>query len=172
MDPGKKGRAALRVMVYIHGGGLRVGSAREAVYDGEELARKGIVVVTLNYRLGILGFFAHPGLTKESRYHASGGAFSVTAQVVSPLSKGLFRAAIVESGIVGSGFARKAGLADRRVYDLRSTFANRANVCHATGMSVAHLLGHASTQILPTYIRPFDENTRALMAGVDAASNC
>ncbi|HTT20902.1 MAG TPA: carboxylesterase family protein [Candidatus Sulfotelmatobacter sp.] len=136
-----KGRAALPVMVYIHGGGLRVGSAREALYDGEELARKGIVVVTLNYRLGILGFFAHPELTKESRYHASGnyglldqnaalqwvhrniaafggdpnkvtifgqsgGAFSVTAQVVSPLSKGLFRAAIVESGGVGSGFAR------------------------------------------------------------------
>jgi len=46
--------------------------------------------------------------------------------------------------------AKKAGLADRRVYDLRSTFASRANVCHATGMTVAHLLGHASTQILPT----------------------
>lgn len=136
-----KGRAALPVMVYIHGGGLRVASSREELYDAEELARKGIVVVTLNYRLGILGFFAHPELTKESRYHASGnyglldqnaalrwvhrniaafggdpnevtifgqsgGAFSVTAQVVSPLSKGLFRAAIVESGGVGSGFAR------------------------------------------------------------------
>ena len=45
---------------------------------------------------------------------------------------------------------KKAGLADRRAYDLRSTFASRANVCHATGMTVAHLLGHASTQILPT----------------------
>ena len=59
-------------MVYIHGGGLRVGSAREALYDGEELAKKGIDVVTLNYRLGILGFFAHPELTKESPYHTSG----------------------------------------------------------------------------------------------------
>lgn len=36
-------------------------------------------------------------------------------------------------------------------------------MCHATGMTVAHLLGHASTQILPTYIRPFDENTKALI---------
>lgn len=59
-------------MVYIHGGGLRVDSAREALYDGEELAKKGTVVVTLNYRLGILGFFAHPELAKESPYHASG----------------------------------------------------------------------------------------------------
>lgn len=64
---------------------------------------------------------------------------------------------------------KKAGLADRRVYDLRSTFASRANVCHATGMTVAHLLGHSSTQILPTYVRPFDENTRALIDAMDAA---
>lgn len=65
--------------------------------------------------------------------------------------------------------AKKAGLADRRIYDLRSTFASRANVCHATGLTVAHLLGHASTQILPTYVRPVDENTRALIQAMDAA---
>ena len=65
--------------------------------------------------------------------------------------------------------ARKAGLSDRRIYDLRATFASRANVCHATGLTVAHLLGHASTQILPTYIRPLDENTRALIEAMDAA---
>jgi integrase len=65
--------------------------------------------------------------------------------------------------------ARKAGLPDRRAYDLRSTFASRANVCHAAGLTVAHLLGHASTQILPTYVRPFDENTRALIEAMDTA---
>ena len=65
--------------------------------------------------------------------------------------------------------ARKAGLADRRVYDLRSTFASRANMCHATGLTVAHLLGHAGTQILPTYVRPFDENTKALIEAMDVA---
>lgn len=65
--------------------------------------------------------------------------------------------------------AKKAGLADRRVSDLRSTFASRANVCHATGLTVAHLLGHASTRILPTYVRPLDENTRALIEAMDAA---
>jgi len=60
-------------------------------------------------------------------------------------------------------------MADRRVSDLRSTFASRANVCHATGLTVAHLLGHASTRILPTYVRPFDENTRALIEAMDTA---
>jgi para-nitrobenzyl esterase len=49
-----------------------VGSPGEALYEGEELARKGVVVVTVNYRLGIIGFFAHPELTKESPHHASG----------------------------------------------------------------------------------------------------
>ncbi len=65
--------------------------------------------------------------------------------------------------------AKKAGLADRRIYDLRATFASRANMCHATGLTVAHLLGHASTQILPTYVRPLDENTRALIEAMNAA---
>jgi len=65
--------------------------------------------------------------------------------------------------------AKKAGLADRRIYDLRSTFASRANSCHATGLTVAQLLGHANTQILPTYVRPLDENTRALISALDAA---
>lgn len=65
--------------------------------------------------------------------------------------------------------AKKAGLADRRIYDLRATFASRANVCHATGLTVAHLLGHANTQILPTYVRPLDENTKALIEAMDTA---
>jgi len=65
--------------------------------------------------------------------------------------------------------AKKAGLADRRIYDLRTTFASRANVCRATRLTVAHLLGHDNTQILPTYVRPLDENTRALIEAMDTA---
>ena len=65
--------------------------------------------------------------------------------------------------------ATKACLQDRRIYDLRSTFASRANGCRASGMTVAHLLGHASTQILPTYVKPIDENTKAIMEALDAA---
>jgi para-nitrobenzyl esterase len=60
------------VYVYVHGGANTEGSGSVPAYDGEGLARKGIVVVTVNYRLGVLGFFTHPGLTKESAAHASG----------------------------------------------------------------------------------------------------
>jgi para-nitrobenzyl esterase len=58
------------VMVWIHGGAWTSGAG--AIYQGEDLARKGVVVVTLNYRLGVLGFLAHPELTRESEHRASG----------------------------------------------------------------------------------------------------
>ncbi len=60
------------VMVWIHGGALTRGSGAVDVYDGTALAQKGVVIVTINYRLGPLGFFAHPELTAESPQHASG----------------------------------------------------------------------------------------------------
>lgn len=127
--PGEK----LPVLVYIYGGGFSAGDGSEPRYDGESMAKKGIVSVTINYRLGIFGFLAHPELTKESVHHSSGnyglmdqhaalvwvhnniaafggdpnkvtiggesaGSTSVSLQVASPLSRGLFIRAIGESG--------------------------------------------------------------------------
>lgn len=60
------------VYVYIYGGGNTEGSTAVPIYDGEGLARKGVVVVTVNYRLGIFGFFTHPELSAESETHTSG----------------------------------------------------------------------------------------------------
>lgn len=60
------------VMVWIHPGGYQTGSGATPTYDGEALAKKGVVLVTINYRLGVFGFFSHPELTKESEHHASG----------------------------------------------------------------------------------------------------
>jgi para-nitrobenzyl esterase len=60
------------VMVWIHGGAWTRGSASIPTYDGAALARKGVVVVTTNYRLGVFGFLAHPELAKESPTRASG----------------------------------------------------------------------------------------------------
>jgi para-nitrobenzyl esterase len=121
------------VYVYLYGGGFSEGSAAVPVYDGEGLAKKGLVVVTINYRVGVLGYLAHPELTKESDHQASGnyglldqiaalrwvreniahfggdenrvtvagqsaGGMSVHDLTTSPLAKGLFQRAIVESG--------------------------------------------------------------------------
>jgi para-nitrobenzyl esterase len=129
----KSARERRPVYLYLYGGGFSEGSGAVAVYDGEGLARKGIVVVTINYRLGVLGFLAHPELTKESASKASGnyglldqiaalrwvrdnikafggdprrvtiggqsaGGMSVHSLIASPLAKGLFHRAIVESG--------------------------------------------------------------------------
>lgn len=60
------------VMVWIHGGGLTRGSGASEWYDGAALARKGVVLVTLNYRLGVFGYLAHPQLSAESPHEASG----------------------------------------------------------------------------------------------------
>jgi para-nitrobenzyl esterase len=62
----------LPVLVYFYGGGFVAGDGSEPRYDGGAMARKGIVALTVNYRLGVFGFFAHPDLTRESPRHASG----------------------------------------------------------------------------------------------------
>jgi len=131
--PGISAKTKLPVMVWIYGGGFQAGATSEPRQDGEHLAHQGVVVVSMNYRLGIFGFFSHPALTAESTHHASGnygsmdqvaalkwvheniaafggdpnevtifgesaGSFAVSALMASPLSKGLMRAAIGESG--------------------------------------------------------------------------
>jgi len=65
-------KSPVPVMVWFHGGGNIAGSAIEPLFNGESLARHGVILVSANYRLGVLGFFAHPELTKESPHHSSG----------------------------------------------------------------------------------------------------
>ncbi len=125
----------LPVLVYFFGGGFAAGDGSEPRYDGASLARRGIVTVTVNYRLGVFGFLALPALAAESAHHAAGnyglldqvaalqwvrrniaafggdpeqvtiggesaGSMSVSALMASPLSRGLIRRAIGESGAV------------------------------------------------------------------------
>ncbi|AUD00761.1 carboxylesterase/lipase family protein [Spirosoma pollinicola] len=70
--PAKSANEKLPVLVYFYGGGFMAGDGSEGRYDGESMARKGIVALTVNYRLGVFGFMAHPELTKESPHHSSG----------------------------------------------------------------------------------------------------
>jgi para-nitrobenzyl esterase len=123
----------LPVMVWIYGGGFVAGATSEGRQNGWQLAQRGVIVVSMNYRLGVFGFFVHPDLAKESGHNAAGnyglmdqlaalqwvheniaafggdpgnvtifgesaGSFSVSAQMASPLAKGLFQRAIGESG--------------------------------------------------------------------------
>ncbi|HTZ90539.1 MAG TPA: carboxylesterase family protein [Alloacidobacterium sp.] len=125
------------VMVWIHGGALRGMSGSEGLYNGRQLARKGVIVVTLNYRLGVFGYLALPQLTAESSHHSSGnyglldqiaalhwvrdnidrfggdrgnitvfgesaGALSTVELMASPLARGLFQQAIMQSGYMVS----------------------------------------------------------------------
>jgi para-nitrobenzyl esterase len=130
---GVKADAGLPVYVFIHGGGFGLGAGSQPMYDGGELAKMGLLVVTLNYRLGAEGFL--PTRETFNRYGTTGnwglldqikalewvrdnirafggdptkvtiggesaGSISVSALIVSPLAKGLFRGAIMESGTV------------------------------------------------------------------------
>jgi len=131
--PAKSPMEKLPVLVYFYGGGYVAGDGSEARYDGESMAKTGIVTLTVNYRLGVFGFMAHPELSNETPYKGSGnyglldqnaalkwvkenitafggdpnrvtiagesaGSISVSAQMASPLSKGLIAGAIGESG--------------------------------------------------------------------------
>jgi para-nitrobenzyl esterase len=131
--PAGKPKGKLPVMVWIFGGGFAGGGTSEPRQDGEHLSRKGVLVVSTNYRLGIFGFFATQELAAEDPHHAAGnyglldelaaiewvrrnikafggdpdnvtifgesaGSFAVSAQMASPLAKGLFAHAIGESG--------------------------------------------------------------------------
>jgi para-nitrobenzyl esterase len=164
-------RAARRpVMVWIHGGGFWAGFGGEERHNGARLAQKGAVVVTLNYRLGPIGFLAHPALARESSHHAAGnyglldqiaalqwvqrnivrfggdpsritifgesaGGFSVGSLIASPLAKGLFQRAILESGT-----GVRAGVSSRdtaRAVALR--FADSLRVYGVGPDAAAHL---------------------------------
>jgi para-nitrobenzyl esterase len=70
--PAKSAQERLPVIVWIYGGGYINGSASMPLYWGDQLAHKGVIVVTIGYRLGPLGFLAHPELTRESAQHSSG----------------------------------------------------------------------------------------------------
>ncbi len=70
--PAPAPKKRLAVLVYFYGGGFAAGASDEPRYDGTNFAKKGLIVVTANYRLGVFGFVAHPALTAESAHRASG----------------------------------------------------------------------------------------------------
>src|SRR5579884_4149276 len=77
--PAKDKKAKLPVMVWIYGGGFTAGTTSEARQDGENLAHKGVIVVSMNYRLGIFGFLAYPGLEEDG--HDASGNYGLLDQI-------------------------------------------------------------------------------------------
>jgi len=73
-----KGRT-LPVMVWLYGGGFYFGTASQPLYDGARMARHGVIVVTLNYRVGVLGFFSHPDLAAEGKVDGNQGVLDQIA---------------------------------------------------------------------------------------------
>ncbi len=71
----------LPVMVWIHGGGHTAGASSLTFYDGSSFARDGVILVSVNYRLGLLGYFAHPALTKAAATNAPLGSYGTTDQL-------------------------------------------------------------------------------------------
>lgn len=151
------------VYVFIHGGAFSSGSGSEMVYDGGRMAQEGVVVVTINYRLGALGFLATRGLLAEAGTTGnygildqiqalhwvqsniksfggdpdqvtiggqSAGAYSVTALLLSPLAKGLFHQAVVESGSIFS----ISSFSSLNRGDLQKTMDNGKLLCDLYGI--------------------------------------
>ncbi len=181
------------VLVFIHGGGFLGGSGASTLYRGDRLARHGVVVVTLNYRLGALGFLAHPelaypglagcgnfGLADQlaalryvrsqiaafggdpenvTIFGESAGGMSVCDLLAMPAARGLFRRAIVESGVA---LAHRLDLAERLAEDLaRHLGLGRPRRDRLAQVPLAELL--AAQQEL---VRAFDEGVGVPFAPV------
>ena len=179
--PAKSANEKLPVLVYFYGGGFVAGDGSEGRYDGESMARKGIVALTVNYRLGVFGFMAHPELTKESPNKSSSnygyldqsaalrwvqqniaafggdpkrvtiagesaGSASVSAQMMSPLSKNLIAGAIGESGSV-LGTLPPSSLADAEAMGVK--FAEGVGA-----KSLAELRAMSAEQLLEATAKP------------------
>ena len=76
----RRGATGMPVMVWLHGGSLRMGDPASGMYDGAVIARTGVVFVSVNYRLGVLGYLAHPQLSAESP-HGSSGNYGLLDQI-------------------------------------------------------------------------------------------
>ncbi|HYM76212.1 MAG TPA: carboxylesterase/lipase family protein [Candidatus Dormibacteraeota bacterium] len=185
--PAKHADVKLPVMVWIYGGGFVAGTTSEARQDGTHLAQQGVIVVSMNYRLGVFGFLVHTELAKESGRNSAGnyglldqllalqwvhdniaafggdpgnvtifgesaGSFSVSAQMASPLAKGLFQRAIGESG---AAFSR-SGLS----FDAMTARAEKDTKLVSEKLGVSTLAGLRAVpaeKLLETFGKPGPE---------------
>lgn len=194
--------AKLPVMVWIHGGGFVNGGTSPGVYSGAGFARDGVVTVSLNYRLGRFGFFAHPGLATEGLggnfgfldqiaalkwvqaniavfggdpahvtvFGESAGGMSVHMLLQSPMARGLFTAAIVESGGGRAGTLPMPTLAGAA--KAGAAFAPGLDATALRALPEAQVTGNLSmmTMAQPGYSGPMVDGRTILGSALEAAS--
>ena len=192
--------AKLPVMVWIHGGGFVNGGSSPGVYSGANFARDGVVFVSLNYRLGRFGFFAHPGLAAEglggnfgfldqiaamkwvqanvaafggdpSRvtvFGESAGGMSMHMLLQSPLARGLFSQAIIESGGGRNGTLPQPTLA--KAARIGAQFAPGLTAAQLRALPEAQVTADLSmmTMAKPGYSGPMVDGQTILGAPDDA----
>lgn len=160
---GAKPGAKLPVVVWIYGGGFTLGSSGMAMYDGENVAKRGTIFVSFNYRVGILGNLAHPELTAESPHHASGNYgfldqvaalqwikrniaqfggdpdnVTITGQSAGAMAVSALEASPLAKDLFNRGFAMSLSM-----FDNRFKFPNLPEA-EKTGLEVQSALGAAS----------------------------
>lgn len=196
---GAKPGAKLPVMVWIHGGGFVNGGSSPAVYSGQNFARDGVVLVSINYRLGRFGFFAHPGLSVEGGggnfgfldqiaalewvkaniarfggdparvtvFGESAGGMSVHMLLQTPLARGLFARAIIESGGGRDGTLPMPDKA--KATEIGMAFAPAATAAQLRAMPEALVVGGLSmmTMAQPGYSGPMVDKRTIFGSSVD-----
>lgn len=149
------------VLVWIHGGGFGSGSGTTPIYEGTEMAKKGVVFVTINYRLGIFGFMAHPGLSAESPENVSGN-YGILDQIealkwirknitafggdpdnvtISGQSAGSFSVNILMSTPLAKGLFQRAIGESGALFGEDLMFTQKLRAAEETGMMIADSLG-------------------------------
>ena len=198
--PNSRATSKLPVIIFIYGGGGTIGSSGMANYDGEVVAKRGAIFVNFNYRVGILGYMAHPELTAEQGGHSgnygyldqnaalkwvnrniarfggdpakvivsgqSAGAGSVVQQIFSPLSKGLFRGAVMMSACNWTGenallaTAEKTGLEIQKLLkanhidDMRQVSADRILALQSESQVGVSVQGVRTGGVIDGYFMP------------------
>ena len=194
--------AKLPVMVWIHGGGFVNGGTSPGVYSGASFARDGVVMVSLNYRLGRYGFFAHPGLAAEGLggnfgfldqitalkwvqanvaafggdpahvtvFGESAGGMSMHMLLQSPLARGLFSAAIIESGGGRAGTLPMPTLAGAA--KAGAAFAPGLDAAALRALPEAQVTGNLSMMSMgqPGYSGPMVDDRTILGSAVEGAA--
>ncbi len=199
---GAAANARLPVMVWVHGGGFVNGGTSPAVYSGAAFARDGIVLVSLNYRLGRFGFFAHPALKAEGLggnfgfldqiaalkwvqanvaafggdpanvtvFGESAGGMSMHMLLQSPLARGLFARAIIESGGGRDGTMLMPTMA--RAAKMGAAFAPGVDAAGLRALPEEKVTGNLSMMTMdqPGYSGPMVDGQTVLGAANDGAA--